>query len=792
MKVSLIVSILIFQFFVVDCFLVYTKIRSVTRHIAAKDVSADDDAKEIAATKTVKTTKVPSKKSNQLNDKQQQQFRLLSNEEFALSCRIHCTITLLRKHFCSLLELPSLSSSTAKWLYDSNNVTVVGPRGEQLAVGVEEVIGINRALAISATAARRAGSLLDLAVSGGTATNTNTGSSVECELMIDPDNQFKVLVLWKTRLPNTEFSGRSIAHLSSQTGLVTVLQIEQVKINGVPVIGSLGTALATLRSASRSASTSIFDRFNSVTGGSGNPLFDGIMSGLKDVVDAVEALPSEKDGTDLGSPVYVLSEHFWKNKTTFVDDEIDENDMPSAASPIPIDDCTLENPLAGSEFFVEYALVQRSLQNFANNALYMLAGVSKSGETVDTEMIRSMFTTEAEFIAADRDGDEIRLLRGGGKIADLYRSLSVLRGASGGDWRVIDIGTNMVKRQLVVKWDSETPFKVEGQDAFTFEAPTLMKTSCRLPLNSDGDIDDIVSRCVECKGYFSFDSDDSFIPLKIDRIESLQLTVAGAKADSEWAKSFVSAALRAGVVGSTIPDPTITELLRSLTKSKQTTKTSPKRVAETSVGVPPLTDTAASSFYGIIRSLHNDLPSIIADTEMIVPSQTPAGEYLADSIELRGLLGEVLIRGSDAYSRLVGVVISSLRAAMKTKRVRLAAKPKPTIEIMQNGGIKMNLNVALWIDAPSFPGQSKSSNGGFGVPLIIEVTSLYKVDDAGRIREHQILESRLNGMLTPGDVFSKWIKGLSSDQEKNKVNDGLNFASSFSDAIGWVRSQSRK
>jgi len=800
MKASLIISIFIFECVAVDCFHISIEnSRSLTRRhgslYAAKDVSAEEasDAKEVTATKIVKTTKIPSKKNVKVNDTQQQQqqrLELLSNQELGLSCRIHCTITLLRKHFSSLLELPSLSSSTAKWIYDSNNVTVVGPRGEQLAVGIEEVIGINRALAISATAARRAGSLLDsLAVSGGAAaTNANTGSSVECELMIDPNNQLKVLVLWKTRLPNAEFSGRSIVHLSSQSGLVTNLQIEQVKVNGVPVIDSLGTALATLRSASRSASTSIFDSLNSATGrsGTGNPLFDGILSGLQDVVDAVEALPSEKEGSDLGSPLFVLPETLWKNTTSFVDDNENTDD----SLPIPIDAYKRKIPLAGSELFVEYALVQKSLQNFAKNTLYRLAGVTKSDETSET--IRSIFSTEAEFIAKDKDGDEITLLRGGGKIADFYRSLSVLRGASGGDWRVSDIGTDMVKRQLIVKWDSQTPFKVEGQDAFTFEEPSLMSMSSRLPLNSDGDIEEIVSRCLECMGYFSLDgSDESFIPLKVNRIESLQLTVAGARVDSEWAKSFVSAALRTGVVG--IPDPTITELLRSLTAPKQNVKTSPKKVATKSQGMPPLADNAASAFYGIIRSLHNDLPSIIAETEMIGPPQTPAGEFLADSIELRGLLGEVLIRGSDSYSRLFGAVISSLRAAMKTNRVRLAAKPKPTIEITPDGSIKMNLNVALWIDAPSFPGQPKSSNGGFGVPLKIEITSLYKIDETGKISEHQILESRLNGMLTPGDVFSKWIKGLTSSDQGNKEDiDGLNFASSFIDAIGWVRSQSRK
>ena len=38
-------------------------------------------------------------------------------------------------------------------------------------------------------------------------------------------------------------------------------------------------------------------------------------------------------------------------------------------------------------------------------------------------------------------------------------------------------------------------------------------------------------------------------------------------------------------------------------------------------------------------------------------------------------------------------------ALLEGNRVRLAAKPKPTIEITPDGSIKMNLNVALWIDA---------------------------------------------------------------------------------------------
>ena len=781
-------------------------------------LSSSNNEEEVVTakpTKTVTTTKIPKISSknrrisgvNSNNDstQQQQQSRqqqfqsmLKSNEQFELSCRVHTTITLLRKHFKSLLELPSLSASSAKWIYDSTNVTVVGPRGEVLAVGIDEVIGINRALALSSTAARRAGSLFDLAVSGGGDAATGSSSKVECELILDPSNnlQLKILVLWRTRLPNAEFSGRSIVYLSPKSGLVTYLQIEQVKINGVEVLDSLGGALSTLRTASRSASSSIFEGINSVSGSrgsssTGNPLFDGIMSGIQEVVDAVEALPSEKDDNKLSSPLYVLPEHLWENKTVFVgDDDNDDSNEANASLPTPIDEYNMEQriPMAGSAQFVEYATVIKSLQNFATYALGRLAGGFKSSEsTADTEVIRELFTTEAVLVTTDQDGDDITLLRGGGKVADFYRSLSVLRGASGGDWKVIKVDSNLDQIKLIVEWETDAPFKIMGKDAFIFETLELLALQLRLPMNSDGDIDDIVACCIQ----FFDESNDKAIPLKVDKVESLQLMVAGARADSEWAKSFVSAALRSGVVGNTIPDPTITELLRALT-TKQSVKTAPKRAKQAEKSMPPLNDAAASSFYGIIRSLHNDLPITIADVETKVSPQTPAEEFLADSIELRGLLGEVLIRGSESYNRLFGVVISSLRAAVKTNRVRLAAKPKPTIEITPIGSIKMGLVVALWIDAPTFPGQSKSNNGGFGVPLKIEILSLYKIDETGKIREHQILESRLNGMLTPGDVFSRWIKSVASSDEMKREDVGMNFASSFIDALNWVRSQSRK
>jgi len=594
----------------------------------------------------------------------------------------------------------------------------------------------------------------------------------------------------------------------------------------------LGTALATVRRAARSAS-SIFDEgegsTTATTGrrkSSGNPFFDGLLNGIQDVVDAVDALPllEEKDTSNLDAPLYVVPESLWEGSTFPVEgldlnttlESIDKsnnatpNDDDNESSeqhtsvyvPVPIDEYSTSGqiPLVGSEAFVEYAMRHKTLQSFAKYGIYQLAGISAtdSEETMDSSSVRSLFTTDAELVTFSSSSSSgvnereksITLLRGAGKVADLYSSLALFREASGGDWRIKSIEADVKTRRLIVSWRTESPLKIEGTDSFVFEDPSLT-SSYRLPLSSDGDKEELAMRC---SSHFNDENDDS-IPLKISQIENLQLTVAGVKADSKWAQSFVSAALRSGITENTpLPDATITELLRALTTKKSTAKkTSPKNESPADSSMPLLDDAAAASFYGIIRALHNDLPNIA--NAGASSSSTPAGEFLAETVELRGLLGEVLVRGSQNYNRLLGVAISSLRAAIKTNTVRVAAMPRPTIEVTSKGSIKVNYILALWVSPQFSLGQSKDNDnqGGFGVPLKLEMTSEYRVDGkSGRIREHQILESRLNGVLTPGDLFSKWIKGLTGEEDENpKVVPSA--IDSLMDAITWVRSmQERK
>jgi len=225
---------------------------------------------------------------------------------------------------------------------------------------------------------------------------------------------------------------------------------------------------------------------------------------------------------------------------------------------------------------------------------------------------------------------------------------------------------------------------------------------------------------------------------------------------------------------------------------------------------PSLDDDAAVSFYNILRALHNDIPNIAT----IGFASTPANEFLTDTIELRGLLGEVLVRDQQNYRRVLGIVTSSLRAGVQTNTLRLATKPRTVIEVTSYGSIRVNLVLALWISAPQLPlggmlgGQSSSSssrqqgegwdNQGFGAPLKIELLSEYIIDSTGRISQHKILESRVNGVLTPGDLLSRWIKELTREEggsgssSRSSVDAPASQFDNLMDVISWVRSIGKK
>ncbi|KAL7537705.1 hypothetical protein ACHAWF_005875, partial [Thalassiosira exigua] len=612
------------------------------------------------------------------------------------------------------------------------------------------------------------------------------------------------------------------------TGLAEDLRVDEVRADGASL--PVAPALAAVRRAAKSAAdaTSVLD---AAGGGGGNPLLEGILSGVRDAVDALDrAAASSADGGERWgeeAPLYVAPRSAWEGASFPVDRGLDGNatssqdsdDGGSAAQrstrfPLPMDaySQTRGTPLPGSRAFVEYALRHDAIYAFAEFGLGQLSGLSANDSdeaadaNVSTETVRALFATDVELVrtgsagASERADDRTTLLRGSGRVADLYRSLALVREASGGDWEVTKLEVDAEARRLTVRWRSESPLTVEGTDVFVFEEPSLASSS-RLPIRVDGDKEEIAAMC---RSYFS-DELDRDVPLKVRRVENVQLRVAGVAADSAWAQSFVSAALRSGVAENAVPDATLAELLRSLTarKGPPAKKGGPKgrprgddAMDATPSEFPAMDDAAAAAFYGALRALHRDLANV-AGTSSSSTTTTPAGECLADDVELRGLLGEVLARGSRNYRRLAGAAVSSLRAAVRANAVNLAAKPRPTVEVTAKGSIKVDFVLALWV-TPNLPlgGAMGLPDGGaeqgFGVPLKIEVLSEYAIDNTGKIREHRILESRVNGVLTPGDVFSRWIKGWGKEEEGG-FKSASSAMASLMDTIAWVRSvQGRK
>jgi hypothetical protein len=137
-------------------------------------------------------------------------------------------------------------------------------------------------------------------------------------------------------------------------------------------------------------------------------------------------------------------------------------------------------------------------------------------------------------------------------------------------------------------------------------------------------------------------------------------------------------------------------------------------------------------------------------------------------------LDETLAKGSVAYTQIANVLAASLRTALLTGRVTAEAPPSPTIQFMPDGSIRVLLLIQLKVKVT--PGESD-----FGAPLKLELVSDYKINDKGLIQEHKLIESRVNGQYTPGDVISRWIKGTTAN------DSGSTAASSLLDVLSWAR-----
>jgi len=192
-----------------------------------------------------------------------------------------------------------------------------------------------------------------------------------------------------------------------------------------------------------------------------------------------------------------------------------------------------------------------------------------------------------------------------------------------------------------------------------------------------------------------------------------------------------------------------------------------------------------------------------------VNPRPPVIEYISPSIRLRGLLDETLARSKTDYERLWSIMVSSIDAAFKsgfltlenTASSRSTTLPKSTVnscsavvQLMAGDdgldtnrsintirGTKIILRTTYTIRLRIVPGlpnmqdlsskfsyfspsSSPSMNTEKGLPFRLEIVSDYILNEEGMICSHRLLESKVNGRLTPGDIISRWLTGTGGNR----------------------------
>lgn len=620
------------------------------------------------------------------------------DSNFLRNCQVDLTIKNLRDELPRLLIKP-LTEQDVEVVY-TNDVTLTGPSGEELAYGQEELVSLSSTLVAATAAAGQANQFASSFASAARKSNTSlTNDIVDCKMAMDINLQ-TLRVEWKVDLPIANRASKLVGLsdlVLNDDGQVCEHKVLSVSLDG-QTISAVGETLATLRRAVRTFGDSPL-----LTGLRDSPFTANILSDLRNGL-------LQQQEAKVGNETLALP-------PLYVTDTVSLAFEASSKSNMTLID-QYPTVLPGSSRWSAFASSRQALAKFTQHGLQILSG--KTGGS--REEFEQLFAPNATLVGVD--GTTI-LAKGGDRIANLYRTMASLRKGTSDDWSIAQVSTDYKSRSVVVTWMATSPIRVEGRDRF------------RLCESTDGEP-------------------------AIETIEQLELKISGNRVnDPEWFRTFLTA-IESG--RGNIGVDMVVDLLQQAGGIQAPSK--PKSAALK--GPPKLNLEAAASVYGVLCALHRDLPTLVDPN----PQSPPAAEYVAENIELRGYLDELLAKGSAAYSQVANVLTASLRTALLTGRVTAESAASPTIEFTADGSIRVSLFVNLKVKVT--PGDSD-----MGVPLNLKLVSEYKVNSDGKIKEHKLIESRVNGQLTPGDVMSRWIKGSTSNDFEPSL--------SFTDVLSWAR-----
>lgn len=335
--------------------------------------------------------------------------------------------------------------------------------------------------------------------------------------------------------------------------------------------------------------------------------------------------------------------------------------------------------------------------------------------------------------ASLRDTKGKILLQGQEYLSNFFQSLALARKGTGGSWllqncTVLDWRERKVSLNYV---ETNSPWTITGRDTYA------LSTKSDFPLIQE---------------------------IRQEEI-SVSTSDGGVSLDGLWVMKNLASAVERSSSPTTIA-PVIRNLFSDvLFQPNQATILQKKTRQEVS-------QKAAANMYYLMADLHDILPQVINST---LP---PATNYFSDSIELKGYLGETILRGAVVYNRAIGSLLATTRGAISQKRLILESNPSPRVELTPSGKVRVSLMLAFRVPGP------------ISAPLVIELVSDYVVDQqTGFVVTHQLVETRVNGQLTPGDVISRNLAGFLNVemQQGNPSRSPDEVLQTVSEAVSWLR-----
>jgi hypothetical protein len=645
---------------------------------------------------------------------------------------VHYLIKELQIQIPSLLTTP-LSLEAAKRTYTETVRLLIDD--VELASSRDELMGLNQALVLAGTATARAASFLQQRND----TNTPLPPVVTCRLGVNT-NLTTLHVEWEVANPST--SGESLLELNPETRKIASHRLECVRWNGQEQDAStIGRFLSTSRQAMIGLQQVPFlQPFLSLS----SPILNQVRDEFMIQQQLSQPVSSNNNNEGISPPVFVVT------------------DPTAEKSPkwIPVDDYKLPTdqsfPFPGSTQWPAYVASHQMITTFCRETIPALKTNNKG--------LTALFTPQARLYATDGS----LLLQGADRLAHFYQSLATWRQRSFGSSWSCDraLVLNTLSPKIQVEYTTQNPIPgdgalVRGVDVYTLVDPSKNEE-----------------------------------PL-IEEIRQTSLVVGEGKnsLDGVWLMRSLATAIETGRFRT--PTDYSSFWMDLLQLSPPPLQKPNGEKSKLTAGHKRRSDRAALNVYRIMESLHDDICNLVIVEKSsssplnAVVLRPPVSEFLSENVKLSGYLEETLLRGRVAYNRNVGLSLRTLRASLKSGQVSSDKAPTVRVELTAEGNVRCALTLHLKVQA---------SIAGLRVdtfPLKFGLMAEYVVcPETGLIQQHRLLESRINGQLTPADVVSRGILRFSSSGETSSDNSGpddMNDAvlQTIIDTVSWVRSLGR-